>query len=68
MGVRRDVHGGEVAVKEKPEDKRGDKRGDDLRLLAETMAQKPRKGISVDEMSLESRRRAIAYGRARGNA
>ena len=52
----------------KADDKRGDKRGDDLRLLAETMVQKPRKGVSVDEMSLESRRRAVAYGRARGNA
>lgn len=62
------MHSGEVAVSEKTDDKRGDKRGDDLQLLAETMAQKPRKGISVDEMSLESRRRAIAYGRARGNA
>ena len=68
MGVRRDVHGGEVAVKEKSAGKREDGRGDELRLLAESMAQKPRKGGSVDEMSLESHRRAIAYGRARGNA
>ena len=55
-------------MSEKTDDKRGDKRGDDLQLLAENVAQKPRKGISVDDMSLESRRRAIAYGRARGNA
>lgn len=55
-------------MSDKADDKSRDKRGDDLRLLAETMAQKPRKGVSVDEMSLESRRRAIAYGRARGNA
>lgn len=68
MGVRRDMHGGEIAVKEKGADRREDGRGDELRLLAESMAQKPRKGGSVDEMSLESRRRAIAYGRARGNA
>ena len=67
MGVRRDVHGGEVAVKEKDADKRKDGRDDELRLLAEPVVQKPRKGGSVDEMSLESRRRAIAYGRARGN-
>lgn len=68
MGVRRGVHGGEVAVREKDADKREDSRGDELRLLAESIAQKPRKDGSVDEMSLESRRRAIAYGRARGNA
>ena len=68
MVVRRDVHGGEVAVREKDAGKREDGRGDELRLLAESMAQKPRKGGSVDEVSLESRRRAIAYGRARGNA
>jgi len=62
------VRGGEVAVKKKDADKREDGRGDELRLLAGSMAQKPRKEGSVDEMSLESRRRAIAYGRARGNA
>jgi len=55
-------------VREKDAGKREDGRGDELRLLAESMAQKPRKGGSVDEVSLESRRRAIAYGRARGNA
>ncbi len=48
--------------------KQKDSRGDDLRFLAETVAKKPAKGASIDEMSLESRRRAIAYGRARGNA
>lgn len=68
MGVRRDVHDCEVTVKDKDADKRKEERSDELRLLAESMAQKPRKGGSVDEMSLESRRRAIAYGRARGNA
>lgn len=68
MGFRRDVHGGEVAVKEKDANKLEDGRGEGLRKLAETMAQKPREGVSVDEMSLESRRHAIAYGRARGNA
>ena len=68
MGVRRDVHDGEVTVKDKDADKRKEERSDELRLLAESLAQKPRKGGSVDEMSLESRRRAIAYGRARGNA
>jgi hypothetical protein len=66
--VRRDVHGGEAAVKEMDAGRREDGRGDELWLLAESMAQKPRKDGSVDEMSLESRRRAIAYGRARGNA
>lgn len=55
-------------TEDKTIDERGDGRGDELRLLAESMAQKPRKGGSVDEMSLESHRRAIAYGRARGNA
>ncbi len=55
-------------MKGKDADKRKEERSDELRLLAESMAQKPRKGGSVDEMSLESRRRAIAYGRARGNA
>jgi hypothetical protein len=55
-------------VKEKDAGRCEDGRGDELRLLAESMAQKPRKDGSVDEMSLESRRRAIAYGRARGNA
>lgn len=49
-------------------DKREDGRGDELRQLAETMVQKPRKAGAVDEMGLETRRRAIAYGRARGNA
>lgn len=67
MGVRRDMHDGEVTVKDKDADKRKEERSDKLRLLAESMVQKPRKGGSVDEMSLESRRRAIAYGRARGN-
>lgn len=67
MGVRRYVHGGEVAVK-KTEDKTIDERGDGLRALAEAVGKKPAKAGSVDEMSLESRRRAIAYGRARGNA
>lgn len=51
----------------KVEDKKVDERRDDLRVLAETVIRKPAKGGSVDEMSLESRRRAIAYGRARGN-
>ena len=55
-------------MREKDAGKREDGRGDELRLLAESMAQKPRKGGSVDEMSLESRRRAVAYGRARGHA
>lgn len=68
MGVRRGVHGGEVAVSDKADDKRRNRRGDELRQLAETMAQKPKRDSAIDEMSLESRRRAIAYGRARGNA
>ena len=68
MGVRRGVHGGEVAVSDKIDDKRRNRRGDELRQLAETMVQKPKKNSTIDEMSLESRRRAIAYGRARGNA
>ena len=68
MGVRRRMHGGEVAVKDKSDDKGKEGRGDELRLLAETMMRKPRKGGSVAEMSLESRHRAVAYGRARGNA
>ena len=55
-------------MSDKIDDKRRNRRGDELRLLAESIAQKPRKDGSVDEMSLESRRRAIAYGRARGNA
>ena len=55
-------------MKEKDAGRREDGRGDELRELAESMAKKPKKGGSVDEMSLESRRRAIAYGRARGNA
>ena len=55
-------------MKDKDADKRKEERSDELWLLAESMAQQPRKGGSVDEMSLESRRRAIAYGRARGNA
>ena len=37
-------------------------------LAADTLKRKQKSGGSVDEMSLESRRRAIAYGRARGNA
>ena len=68
MGVRRGVHGGEVAVSDKIDDKRRNRRGDELRQLAETMVQKPKKNSTIDEMSLESRRRANAYGRARGNA
>ena len=52
----------------KAEDKTVDERRDDLRALAEAVAKKPERVGSVDEMSLESRRRAIAYGRARGNA
>ena len=54
-------------MKEKDADKREDGRDDELRLLAESMAQNPKKVDTVDEMSLESCRRAIAYGRARGN-
>lgn len=68
MVVRCEVHGGEVAVSDKIDDKRRNRRGDELRQLAETMVQKPKKNSTIDEMSLESRRRAIAYGRARGNA
>lgn len=55
-------------MKEKPKDKRLRERDDELRLLADMLKRKPKIGNSVDEMSLESRRRAIAYGRARGNA
>ena len=55
-------------MSDKADDKRRDEHGDELRLLAESMAQKPRRDGSEDEMSLESRRRAIAYGRVRGNA
>ena len=55
-------------MSDKIDDKRKNRRGDELRLLAETTMRKPRKGGSVDEMGLESRRRAITYGRARGNA
>lgn len=55
-------------MKEKDAGKREDGRGDELRLLAESMVQKPKKVGTADDMSLESRRRAIAYGRARGNA
>ncbi|WP_162607420.1 hypothetical protein [Enorma massiliensis] len=52
----------------KTADKTIDERRDGLRVLAEAVVKKPVKAGSVDEMSLESRRRAIAYGRARGNA
>jgi len=55
-------------VSDKIDDKRRNRRGAELRQLAETMVQKPKKNSTIDEMSLESRRRAIAYGRARGNA
>ena len=68
MGVRRDVHGGEVAVKSKDDDKQKDWRDGELRVLADSLMRKPKRGGSVDEMSLESHRRAIAFGRARGNA
>ena len=49
-------------------DKKADGRRDELPELAASLMRKPAKGSSVDDMSLESRRRAIAYGRARGNA
>ena len=55
-------------MKEKDADKREDERSGELRLLADSLMRRPMKNGSVDEMSLESRRRAIAYGRARGNA
>lgn len=55
-------------MREKDAGKREYGRNDELRQLAKVITQKPRKGVSVDEMSLESRHRAIAYGRARGNA
>jgi len=61
------VYGGEGAVK-KTDDKKVDERGGELRILAEAMTRKPARGGSIDEMSLESHRRAIAYGRARGSA
>lgn len=68
VGVRHGVHGGEVAVSDKADDKWRGNRDNELRKLAESMAQKPKRDSAIDEMSLESRRRAIAYGRARGNA
>ena len=49
-------------------EKKDDKRRDDLRELAVGLTRKPVKSGSIDEISLESRRRAIAYGRARGNS
>ncbi len=52
----------------KEKDDKADERRAELRELVDNLARKPAKGGSVDEMSLESRRRAIAYGRARGNA
>ena len=52
----------------KTEEKTTGEHSDELLALTEAVAKKPAKGGSVDEMSLESRRRAIAYGRARGNA
>lgn len=55
-------------MKSKDEDKQKDGRKDELSALADSLMRKPKRGGSVDEMSLESRRRAIAYGRARGNA
>lgn len=55
-------------MKEKPDDKRMHERNDERRLLADTLKRKQKSSGSVDEMSLESRRRSIAYGRARGNA
>ena len=61
------MHGGEGAVR-KTEDKAADERRDDLRALAEAVTKKPARTSSVDAMSLETHRRAIAYGRARGNA
>ena len=61
------MHGGEVAVR-KDEGKAADERRKELRDLADAITKKPTRDGSVDEMSLESHRRAIAYGRARGNA
>lgn len=55
-------------MKSKGDDKQKDGRKDELRVLADSLMRKPKRGGSVDDMSLESRRRAIAYGRARGNA
>ena len=55
-------------MKDKSDDKNTNGRDGELRLLADELMRKPRKGGSVYEMILESRRRAIAYGRARGNA
>ena len=52
----------------KTEDKTMDERRFDQRVLAEAVVKKPAKAGSVDEMSLESRRRRLPYGRARGNA
>ena len=50
------------------DDKKADEHKDELPKLAASLMRKPAKGSSVDDMSLKSRRRAIAYGRARGNA
>ncbi len=55
-------------MKSKADDKRKDERDDEPRVLADSLMRKPKRGGSVDETGLESRRRAIAYGRARGNA
>ena len=52
----------------KTEDKAADERGKELRALDEAVTKKPARVGSIDEMSLETHRRAIAYGRARGNA
>lgn len=64
--VRGDVRGGESAVK-KADDKRVDERKGEVRELAASLTKKTARGSSIDEMSLRSHRRAVAYGRARGN-
>ena len=51
----------------KTDEKTTDERRDDLRALADAVTKKPARTSSIDEMSLETHRRAIAYGRARGN-
>ena len=55
-------------MKSKDDGKRKDGRNDELRILSDALMRKPERDGSVDAMGLESRRRAVAYGRARGNA
>lgn len=70
MGIRGHMHGDEVAVSDENDGNAKAADGTALSRFAPATVGKDDspKGFAIDEISLASHRRAIAYGRARGDA